>query len=336
MAACCFLFTCGTCLLPACRAFAPGSGPAVGAVAARAVAESTTHGARVAPLSETVTGGAAKSGSSLLQASATTSNPAMQLALENARRLSEGDLSRVKVVTGEGDAARRSNLLEVAYQESERITGIYAKTFYLGTKFMGDRMRQRALWAIYVWCRRTDDIVDGPRGLLRGRKSMQADLEDWTDRLEEVWRGQPRDALDLALVDVRQRFPSLPIRPFRDMIGGMVMDVPGMGKNRYETFEELEEYCYRVAGTVGLMTLPILGTSEGVTEEEAKGPALSLGIALQLTNILRDVGEDAQRGRIYLPMEDLRKFNVPEAHILNGVLDDNYRALMKFQIERAR
>lgn len=73
----------------------------------------------------------------------------------------------------------------------------------------------------------------------------------------------------------------------QDMIDGMVMDVPGIGKNRYETFKELELYCYRVAGTVGLMTLPILGTAEGVSEEDAKFPALSLGIALQLTNILR-------------------------------------------------
>ncbi len=83
----------------------------------------------------------------------------------------------------------------------------------------------------------------------------------------------------------------------------MIMDVPGIGKNRYQTFEELELYCYRVAGTVGLMVLPILGTAEGVSEEDAKFPALSLGIALQLTNILRDVGEDAVRGRIYLPLE---------------------------------
>lgn len=87
------------------------------------------------------------------------------------------------------------------------------------------------------------------------------------------------------------------------MIDGMIMDVPGIGKNRYQTFEELELYCYRVAGTVGLMVLPILGTAEGVSEEDAKFPALSLGIALQLTNILRDVGEDAVRGRIYLPLE---------------------------------
>ena len=87
------------------------------------------------------------------------------------------------------------------------------------------------------------------------------------------------------------------------MIDGMIMDVPGIGKNRYKTFEELELYCYRVAGTVGLMVLPILGTAKGVSEEDAKFPALSLGIALQLTNILRDVGEDAVRGRIYLPLE---------------------------------
>merc|ERR1719277_287338 len=99
------------------------------------------------------------------------------------------------------------------------------------------------------------------------------------------------------------------------MINGMIMDVPGhpMGKNRYETFEELYTYCYRVAGTVGMMMLPILGTADGYTEAEAKSPAEALGIALQLTNILRDVGEDlTTRGRIYLPQDELKRFGLTE------------------------
>ena len=95
-------------------------------------------------------------------------------------------------------------------------------------------------------------------------------------------------------------------------------------------------YCYRVASTVGLMTLPVMGTAEGYTYEEAKEPAIALGIALQITNIMRDVGEDAVRGRIYVPLEDMAKFGVTEQQILNGKMDDNYRELVKFEIQRAR
>lgn len=262
-------------------------------------------------------------------------SPGLNLAMDNAKRVSSGDLSNLELVRGPGEGQRRTNVLNQAYQECERITSIFAKTFYLGTKFMSPVAR-KAIWAIYVWCRRTDDIVDGPRAMVRGKKSMQQDLQDWTVRLEDVWEGKPRDALDLALVDVREKYPSLPIAPFKDMIDGMVMDVPGIGKNRYQTFAELELYCYRVAGTVGLMTLPILGTAMGVSEEDAKYPALSLGIALQLTNILRDVGEDAVRGRIYLPLEDLAQFGVDPDNIMNGILDANYKDLMKYQIARAR
>nr|ATQ35997.1 phytoene synthetase [Dictyopteris undulata] len=267
--------------------------------------------------------------------SMTTSTGSMSKAMENAKRLSKGDLDNLELVRGPAESQRRTIVLNQAYAECERITGIFAKTFYLGTKFMSP-VGRKAIWAIYVWCRRTDDIVDGPRAMVRGKKSMQQELADWTVRLEDVWRGKPRDALDLALVDVRESYPSLPIAPFKDMIDGMVMDVPGIGKNRYQTFKELELYCYRVAGTVGLMTLPILKTAEGVSQEDAKFPALSLGIALQLTNILRDVGEDAVRGRIYLPLEDLERFGVDPENIMNGILDSNYKALMKFQISRAR
>jgi len=108
--------------------------------------------------------------------------------------------------------------------------------------------------------------------------------------------------------------------------------------DRFATWDELHLYCYRVAGTVGLMTLPIMGSVDGTRAglRAAAEPALALGVALQLTNILRDVGEDRLRGRIYLPLEDLQRFNYSEADLLAGVLDDRYRALMKFQIARAR
>jgi len=133
------------------------------------------------------------------------------------------------------------------------------------------------------------------------------------------------------------------IQPFRDMVGGMRMD---LRKFRYETFDELYEYCYRVASSVGLMTTPIMGVDpdyDGPIEKVYRA-ALSLGCANQLTNILRDVGEDArERGRIYVPLEDLDRFGISEEDVLEGMfcsstgrIDDRWRAFMKFQIARAR
>jgi len=165
---------------------------------------------------------------------------------------------------------------------------------------------------------------------------MTSDLAAWRARLNSVWQGEATDALDLTLLDTRMKYPSLSIEPFLDMIEGMKMDTPQFGQNRYKTWDDLYLYCYRVASTVGLMSLPIFGTAPGYTEEQAKSPAIALGIGLQITNILRDVGEDARRGRIYLPQEDMERFNVTERQILNNVLDDNYIKLMKFEIQRAR
>ena len=104
----------------------------------------------------------------------------------------------------------------------------------------------------------------------------------------------------------------------------------------YPTWEDLEKYCYHVASTVGLLSIPIIGLREGVSFEQAAPYAVQLGIALQLTNILRDVGEDARRGQVYLPEADLERFNLTRADILAGVQNERFNALMKFEIERAR
>lgn len=229
---------------------------------------------------------------------------------------------------------RRSRILQKSYAECERITSLFAKTFYLGTSFL-PKNKRKAVWAIYTWCRRTDDLVDGPRVKQR-TEPLIAVLADWEKRLEDMFiHARAKDALDLALVDVTMNFSNMSITPFRDMIKGMVMDV---NQDRFETFQDLYLYCYRVAGTVGLMTLPILDTVKGGRAglRDAAESALALGIALQLTNILRDVGEDRLRGRIYLPLEDLRRFNYTEEDLFNCVLDSRYKKLMKFQIARAR
>lgn len=223
-----------------------------------------------------------------------------------------------------------------AYEMCRKITAKYAKTFYLGTLLMPEEKR-RAVWAIYAWCRRTDELVDGAQA----RLTTPETLDRWEQQLESVFAGQPIDDLDVALVDTLQQY-SIDIQPFRDMIAGQRMD---LYRSRYETFEELKLYCYRVAGTVGLMTTPIWGVDHSVSQapwdcqQEAYNPieeAIALGIALQLTNILRDVGEDAQRGRIYIPLEELALFNYTEEDLFKGVVDERWRELMRFQIQRAR
>ena len=168
-------------------------------------------------------------------------------------------------------------------------------------------------------------------------KSKQIDCSEWEIRLENLWKfGEVVDPLDLPLLDTLIKYPDLSIQPFQDMVKGMLMDIPGLGQDRYSNFDELHLYCYRVAGTVGLMMTPIFGCAPDSSMELAKEPSLSLGVAFQLTNILRDVGEDATRGRIYLPKEDMDKFGVTEEQIFANEINENYKDLMKYEIGQAR
>jgi phytoene synthase len=163
--------------------------------------------------------------------------------------------------------ARYETLLARSYDESGEVTSAFAKTFYMGTMLMSPKA-QKAIWAIYVWCRRTDEIVDAPR---ENDDDMLTDLSSWEMRLENLWNyGQVHDVYDLCLLDCRVKYPTLDITPFMDMIRGMLMDVPNLGQDRYELFDELHLYCYRVAGTVGLMSLPVFGCAEGYTDEIAR------------------------------------------------------------------
>jgi phytoene synthase len=223
-----------------------------------------------------------------------------------------------------------------SYKLCQHLTAKYAKTFYLGTLLMSPAKRQ-SIWAIYAWCRRTDELVDGPTAA----RTTPETLDLWEKQLESVFAGQPLDNYDVALVDTLQNF-DLDIQPFRDMIAGQRMD---LYRSRYQTFEELYLYCYRVAGTVGLMSTTIMGVDKSIYTApwyQYKQPyiptteAIALGIANQLTNILRDVGEDARRGRIYIPLEDLARFNYTEQDFFQGIVDDRWRSLMRFQIDRAR
>ncbi|XVE72026.1 hypothetical protein DITRI_Ditri11bG0005700 [Diplodiscus trichospermus] len=220
-------------------------------------------------------------------------------------------------------------LLSEAYDRCGEICAEYAKTFYLGTLLMTPE-RRRAIWAIYVWCRRTDELVDGPNA----PHITPTALERWEARLEDLFQGRPFDMLDAALSDTVNKFP-VDIQPFKDMIEGMRMD---LRKSRYKNFDELYLYCYYVAGTVGLMSVPVMGIApeSSATTETVYNAALALGIANQLTNILRDVGEDAQRGRIYLPQDELAQAGISDEDIFAGKVTDKWRNFMKKQIMRAR
>lgn len=221
------------------------------------------------------------------------------------------------------------NGLKEAYDRCGGICEEYAKTFYLGTMLMTEE-RRRAIWAIYVWCRRTDELVDGPNA----SHITPSALDRWEKRLEDLFTGRPYDMLDASLSDTISKFP-IDIQPFKDMIEGMRTD---LRKTRYKNFDELYMYCYYVAGTVGLMSVPVMGMApeSKATTESVYSAALALGIANQLTNILRDVGEDARRGRIYLPQDELAQAGLSDEDIFNGVVTNKWRSFMKRQIKRAR
>ncbi|XXG65807.1 hypothetical protein AAC387_Pa05g3421 [Persea americana] len=227
------------------------------------------------------------------------------------------------------EAMTNPTLLNEAYDRCGEVCAEYAKTFYLGTLLMTPQ-RQRAVWAIYVWCRRTDELVDGPNA----SHITPMALDRWEKRLNDLFEGRPYDMYDAALADTVSKFP-VDVQPFKDMIEGMRLD---LRKSRYKNFDELYLYCYYVAGTVGLMSVPVMGIAPDskASTECVYNAALALGIANQLTNILRDVGEDARRGRIYLPQDELACSGLSEDDIFKGKVTEKWRNFMKGQIKRAR
>ncbi|XP_021274546.1 phytoene synthase 2, chloroplastic-like [Herrania umbratica] len=229
----------------------------------------------------------------------------------------------------ETDGMTDWDLLKEAYDRCGEVCAEYAKTFYLGTLLMTPE-RRRAVWAIYVWCRRTDELVDGPNA---SHITPRA-LDRWERRLDDLFEGRPYDMFDAALSDTVSKYP-VDIQPFKDMIEGMRLD---LRKSRYKNFDELYLYCYYVAGTVGLMSVPVMGIApeSKASTESVYNAALALGIANQLTNILRDVGEDARRGRIYLPEDELARAGLSDDDIFFGQVTDKWRNFMKDQIKRAR
>ncbi|HEY3341875.1 MAG TPA: squalene/phytoene synthase family protein [Anaerolineae bacterium] len=217
--------------------------------------------------------------------------------------------------------------LDEAYTFCADVTREHSKSFYFSTRFLPAEKR-RAIRAFYAFCRATDDMVDCPEF----PTTSASTLAQW--RLASRLPGSvQQNAILSAWADTRDRY-EVPQQYVEELIDGCKMD---LCVNRYETFDDLYRYCYLVASTVGLVSMHIIGLqqSDVASVERAKKSAIMLGVALQLTNILRDVGEDLSCGRIYLPQEDLRRFHYTEHDLRAGVIDERFRALMRFQIARA-
>ena len=233
------------------------------------------------------------------------------------------------------ESSKDNTELENAYKYCESVTRLHAKSFYFAAKFLPEH-KQRAVYPIYAFCRHVDDEID-EIGDGDEQAAIKA-VEKWRSNLEEIYEGKKTNEqlttndgqtkVFTAWHDLLQTY-KIPLALPLDLVQGVLMDTT---IKRYETFEELYIYCYRVASTVGLMSSEILGYSD----ENALGYAEAMGIGMQLTNILRDVKEDAGRGRIYLPQEDLRAFKVSEEQILASRFDENFARMMEFQVTRAR
>lgn len=216
-----------------------------------------------------------------------------------------------------GDAS-----LSRAYAQAEKITRAHSRSFYFASGLLPEE-RRMAVRALYAFCRTVDDIVD--------ETEPAADRES----LLNYWRGMVEhasfpdgDLVAAAWADTLTRY-HIPRHYALQLIDGVARDLE---QTRYQTFDDLATYCYGVASTVGLMSMYIVGFKTN----EAVPYAIKLGVALQMTNILRDVGEDYRSGRLYLPREELAFHGVREEDIAEGFMTDNWRQFMKFQIERTR
>ena len=213
--------------------------------------------------------------------------------------------------------------LELAYSHCQRVTKENARNFYYTFRPMPAEKRQ-AMYAVYAYCRLCDDIADGELpidekydGFAEVRRNLEASEPSGDDA--PMYR---------ALHDAAARY-QIPYRHFEEILQGVEMD---MVKSRFASFDELQDYCYMVASVVGLVCIRIFGYED----PKARAYAVDMGLAMQLTNILRDVKEDAERGRIYIPMDEMSRFDYTEGELERGALTDGFRSLMAYQAERAR
>jgi len=208
--------------------------------------------------------------------------------------------------------------------QAKNIARKSSSSFYYAFNLLPTDKRE-AMNTVYAFCRESDDIID--EGNLPDELKYEK-LRKWRIELEKAFSGDSDYNLLNRLGKTIQKF-NIPYEPFFELLKGMEMDLQ---RNRYLTFDDLQLYCYRVASTVGLMCIEIFGYKH----KSAKDFAINLGIALQLTNILRDVKKDSQSGRIYLPQKDLIRFNYTEDDILSQNYNENFIELMRFEAERAK
>jgi phytoene synthase len=211
--------------------------------------------------------------------------------------------------------------VDEAYAECRRIAHKHGANFSVGFRFL-PRVKRRAVYAAYAWCRWADDIADESPG-----GDVNARLDDWQRELDACYAGTPSHPITIALADALRHF-SIPKSAFLALVDGCRQDT---WKSRYETFEELLHYCDLVATSIADISLSIFG----YRTDAALGHGRSLATALQLTNVTRDVGDDLSRDRIYIPREELRRFGVTEEEIFARAENDRIRNLLEFQIDRA-
>ncbi|NOH14329.1 MAG: squalene/phytoene synthase family protein [Chloroflexi bacterium] len=234
--------------------------------------------------------------------------------------LSLADRAYDSPITSSANHIVDAGTLAKAYAHCEAITASNSRSFYLASGLLTGRKRIAAR-VLYAFCRISDNIVDEPK------QDPVSELAQW----REITTGTHPDTNDpvaQAWSHVRQAY-AIPHIYAEQLIDGVATDLV---KARYASFNELAAYAYSVASTVGLMSMHIIG----YTGEEAIPYAIRLGVALQLTNILRDVGEDWENGRVYLPQDELARFGLSDEDIAHGQVDDRWRAFMAFQIERTR
>jgi len=217
--------------------------------------------------------------------------------------------------------------LRASYAECKRLNSLHGKTYYLATLLLPPAKRP-FVHALYGFARYADEIVDDLQSTLSPQEKAEA-LSTWSaEIIRDLERGVSKDHIGAALVDTVQRF-NIPIDHFRAFLNSMSMDIT---VSRYQTYKELMEYVYGSAAVIGLEMVPILGP----LSEEAYPAAEKLGIAFQLANFIRDVGEDLDRGRIYLPLDELTSFNVSEEMLNTRIVTPQIREALKFNIERVR
>jgi phytoene synthase len=213
--------------------------------------------------------------------------------------------------------------LREAYRLCRQVTRERAKNFYYAFIVLPPAKRS-AIYAAYAFSRRCDDATDDDIPL----QEKMARLDALRLELDRSLSGDPSDPVFLALSHMAHRY-RIPRDYFHAIIDGVAADLT---VRRYETFQELRDYCYNVASVVGLLCIEIFG----YRDPRAKEYAVDVGLAMQLTNVLRDLKEDTERGRIYLPLEELRRFQYTPEELLQGTINDRFLALMRFQAQRAK